>query len=65
MGKGPEEFRILLFGAVLVLMMALRPEGILPSRQRKAELREGTGGLGSLGGEVAGPGTDAPAEVAK
>ncbi|MBE8519337.1 branched-chain amino acid ABC transporter permease [Amycolatopsis sp. H6(2020)] len=63
--KDPAEFRILLFGAVLVLMMALRPEGILPSRQRKAELREGTGGMGSLGAEVAGPGTDAPAEVAK
>jgi len=46
-------------------MMALRPEGILPSRQRKAELREGTGGMGSLGAEVAGPDTEAAAEVAK
>ncbi|WP_370948492.1 branched-chain amino acid ABC transporter permease [Amycolatopsis sp. cg5] len=55
------EYRILAFGAVLVLMMALRPEGLLPSRQRKAELREGTGGMGAMGGEVAGPDSDSTA----
>jgi branched-chain amino acid transport system permease protein len=59
------EYRILLFGAVLVLMMALRPEGLLPSRQRKAELRSGTGGMGTLGAEVAVPDSEASAEVAK
>jgi branched-chain amino acid transport system permease protein len=60
------DYRILVFGGVLVLMMALRPEGLLPSRRRKAELREGTGGMGTMGAEVAGPDTDAnPAEVAK
>lgn len=59
------EYRILIFGAVLVLMMALRPEGLLPSRQRKAELREGTGGMGAMGAEVAGPGSEASAEVTK
>jgi branched-chain amino acid transport system permease protein len=52
------DYRILAFGAVLVLMMALRPEGLLPSRRRKAELHEGTGGMGTMGAEVPGPDTD-------
>ena len=34
------EFRLLIYGAVLVGMMILRPEGLLPSRSRRAELRE-------------------------
>jgi branched-chain amino acid transport system permease protein len=59
------DYRVLIFGAVLVLMMALRPEGLLPSRQRKAELREGTGGMGAMGAEVAGPDSEASAEVTK
>ncbi|MGK3203229.1 branched-chain amino acid ABC transporter permease [Amycolatopsis sp. MEPSY49] len=59
------DYRVLVFGAVLVLMMALRPEGLLPSRQRKAELREGTGGMGAMGAEVAGPDSEASAEVTK
>jgi branched-chain amino acid transport system permease protein len=54
----------MIFGAVLVVMMIFRPEGLLPSRRRKAELAEGTGGMGSLGGEVAGPGTHGSPEVA-
>lgn len=53
--RGFAEYRILFFGAALVLVMALRPEGILPSRRRRAELREGTGGMGSLGAEVPDP----------
>jgi branched-chain amino acid transport system permease protein len=61
-----EDYRMLLFGAALVAMMAFRPEGLWPSRQRKAELAEGTGGMGSLGAEVAGPGSSGPtAEVSK
>jgi len=32
------EYRLLIYGAVLVAMMLLRPEGLLPSRQRSAEL---------------------------
>ena len=54
----PERFRGVrgipgaVFGAALVIMMIFRPEGLLPSRQRRAELAEGTGGMGSLGGEV-------------
>ena len=31
--------RLLIYGAILVLMMLFRPEGLLPSRQRAAELR--------------------------
>jgi len=34
------EYRLLVYGAVLVVMMILRPEGLLPSRQRRAELHE-------------------------
>jgi branched-chain amino acid transport system permease protein len=33
-----------IFGFVLVLMMVLRPEGILPERRRQIELTEGVGG---------------------
>ena len=50
--RGFEEYRVLTFGAALVIMMIIRPEGLLPSRQRRAELGEGTGGMGTLGGEV-------------
>jgi branched-chain amino acid transport system permease protein len=56
----PDRFRVfqnerfLIFGAALVVMMALRPEGILPSRMRRAEMAEGTGGMGSMGAEVSG-----------
>lgn len=51
-----DEYRILVFGAALVALMIFRPEGLLPSRRRKAELAEGAGGMGSMGAEVAGPG---------
>lgn len=60
-----QDYRILMFGAVLVLLMIFRPEGLLPSRRRKAELAEGTGGMGSLGAEVGGPGGGPAAEGAK
>jgi branched-chain amino acid transport system permease protein len=56
--RGFADYRILVFGAALVLVMALRPEGLLPSRQRRAEVKEGEGGLGSLGAEVPGPSAD-------
>src|SRR5439155_26957126 len=35
--------KLLIFGLALVLMMLLRPEGIFPSAQRRAELRQGRG----------------------
>ncbi|MFJ2029500.1 branched-chain amino acid ABC transporter permease [Streptosporangium sp. NPDC087985] len=53
--RGLQEYRMLIFGAVLVSLMIFRPEGLLPSRQRKAELQEGSGGMGTLGAEVPGP----------
>lgn len=34
------EFRFLIYGAALVAMMVLRPEGLFPSRIRRAELHE-------------------------
>jgi branched-chain amino acid transport system permease protein len=34
-----DEYRILAFGALLVIMMIVRPEGIWPSRRRRLELR--------------------------
>ncbi|MEK6191402.1 MAG: branched-chain amino acid ABC transporter permease [Chloroflexota bacterium] len=35
------EFRLLVYGAVLVLMMLLRPEGLFPDVARRRELHEG------------------------
>jgi branched-chain amino acid transport system permease protein len=35
--------RFLIYGAILVMMMLFRPEGLIPSRQRKAELHAGEG----------------------
>jgi branched-chain amino acid transport system permease protein len=37
-----------IFGFLLVLMMVLRPEGLLPERRRQIELHEGVGGDDSL-----------------
>jgi branched-chain amino acid transport system permease protein len=39
-----------IFGFLLVLMMVLRPEGLLPERRRKKEFEEGVGGDESLAG---------------
>ncbi|TDD70306.1 ABC transporter permease subunit [Actinomadura rubrisoli] len=63
--RGLQDYRMLIFGAALVLMMIFRPEGLWPSRQRKAELAEATGGMGAMGAEVAGPGQVAATEVDK
>jgi branched-chain amino acid transport system permease protein len=32
-----------IFGFLLVIMMVLRPEGLIPERKRKLELAEGVG----------------------
>ena len=37
--RSVDEYRIVAFGALLVLMMILRPEGLLPSARRQRELR--------------------------
>ncbi|HJR25278.1 MAG TPA: branched-chain amino acid ABC transporter ATP-binding protein/permease [Acidimicrobiales bacterium] len=46
------EYRYFLFGVVLVLMMIFRPQGLIPSRLRAAELAEATGdrGMGAVAG---------------
>jgi branched-chain amino acid transport system permease protein len=36
--RGFEDYRFFVFGLVIVLMMIFRPQGIFPSRRRKAEL---------------------------
>ena len=50
------EYRYLLFGLALVVMMIFRPQGLLPSRQRAAELAEATGDRGM--GAVTAPAED-------
>jgi branched-chain amino acid transport system permease protein len=37
--RSVDEYRIVAFGALLVMMMILRPEGLLPSARRQRELR--------------------------
>jgi branched-chain amino acid transport system permease protein len=37
------ESKLMIFGLALVIMMLVRPEGIFPSAQRRAELRRGRG----------------------
>jgi branched-chain amino acid transport system permease protein len=45
-------YRVMIFGAALVVMMIFRPQGLLPSRRRAKELLdpEPGGGLGVVGG---------------
>ncbi|WP_028935914.1 branched-chain amino acid ABC transporter permease [Pseudonocardia spinosispora] len=50
--RGFADYRILIFGAALVIMMVLRPQGLLPSRRRSAELADPSSGA-ALGAEVA------------
>src|SRR3712207_5351267 len=40
------KYNFLLFGVILVLMMLLRPEGIIPNRQRAEELHDQDSGTG-------------------
>jgi branched-chain amino acid transport system permease protein len=37
------EFKLLVYGAILVAMMLLRPEGLFPDKARRRELHEGEG----------------------
>ena len=53
------DFRLLLFGALLVLMMVARPEGLIPSRRTRLELEEAGQGFGRP------PAVEEPAQVAE
>src|SRR5262249_5895282 len=55
-GKDLSEYRTIVFAGLLVAMMIWRPEGLLPSRQRRAAGAGGAGGGGRTGGGGAGPG---------
>lgn len=35
-----ENYRVMFFGALLVVMMVLRPEGLIPSKRRRLEMQE-------------------------
>jgi branched-chain amino acid transport system permease protein len=66
--RGFADYRILVFGAALVLTMALRPQGLLPSRQRSAELKTtGTSGLAAAVPTATAPipGEDEPVEAGR
>ena len=56
------EYRTLLFGAALVAVMVFRPQGLLPSRQRAAELAEAAPG-DELGASPAGTEDPDPGET--
>jgi branched-chain amino acid transport system permease protein len=63
----PSQLRLLLFGLTLVIMMIVRPEGLVPSARRRVELHERPA-LGEAGeqppapSEVASPGVAIVAE---
>jgi branched-chain amino acid transport system permease protein len=54
----PATDRFIYFGALLVIMMIFRPQGLIPSRRRAREIRlseAGVGGADSLGAVPGGP----------
>jgi branched-chain amino acid transport system permease protein len=58
------EYRVLLFGLALIVMMLFRPQGLIPSRQRAAELHESGGGAEqALGGVTVASEVEAPTEA--
>ncbi len=58
----PILYRYLLFGLTLVIMMAIRPEGLVPNQQRRMELHEAEF---EQGGPASKPGADSMDEPAK
>lgn len=44
--RGFDKYKILFFGVMLVALMIFRPEGLVPSRRKKAEMADGAGGGG-------------------
>src|SRR5439155_25051540 len=59
------EYRVLIFGAALVAIMVFRPQGLIPSRQRAAELAEAgeSGGLAVTAVTAHGHVEEAPASA--
>jgi branched-chain amino acid transport system permease protein len=49
------EYRMLLYGALLIVMMIARPEGLWPSEARKRELRAAEGAVPAGGGSLIEP----------
>jgi ABC-type branched-subunit amino acid transport system permease subunit len=49
-----ENYRVLAFGALLVVMMLIRPEGLLPTSRRKMEIKELQDPDGEEAGETSG-----------
>ncbi|MDP9456623.1 MAG: hypothetical protein M3Q49_02740 [Actinomycetota bacterium] len=49
-GADIPKYNFFIFGIILVLMMLLRPEGIIPNRQRQEELHDDSTGGDALGG---------------
>ncbi|MBI4631262.1 MAG: hypothetical protein HY740_06010 [Chloroflexi bacterium] len=49
----PNQMRLAIFGLVLVIMMVVRPEGLVPSEERRAELHEGEEEHGDAATEAA------------
>jgi len=59
------EYRVFIFGFALVVIMIFRPQGLIPSRQRAAELADATGdtGLGATSATAESVLEDAEPEV--
>jgi branched-chain amino acid transport system permease protein len=58
--RGLSNYRILMFGTALVVMMIFRPEGLLPSRRHKAEMQDVIVG-GGMGAPLVPPALEAEA----
>jgi branched-chain amino acid transport system permease protein len=58
------DYRTLMFGIALIAVMIFRPEGILPSRRRRAEFREGQDATGGTLAATVGPPAVQAEEVA-
>ncbi len=52
--RGFDKYRILVFGIALVVMMIFRPEGLLPSGRRRAEMVDTAAG-GGMGAPLVPP----------